>query len=83
VLGEATLLGLLGAALGLGLSYPLFEGVVSRVLQEAMRFPPIVIPSRVAWLALALGIGLSMLASTVPIYRLTRLRVTDALRRLG
>ena len=37
----------------------------------------------VAWLAVALGTGLSMLAAAVPIYRVAQLRVTDALRRLG
>ena len=35
-----------------------------------------------AWLAVALGIGLSLLAATMPIYRVARLRVTDALRRI-
>jgi putative ABC transport system permease protein len=83
VLAEAGLLGLLGAALGVGLSYPLFENLVSRALQDAMSFPPIVIHSRVAWLAVALGMGLSVLAAAVPIYRVAQLRVTDALRRLG
>lgn len=83
VLAEAALLGLLGAALGLGLSYPLFEGVVSHALSDAMSFPPIVIHRRVAWLAVALGVGLSVLAAAVPIYRVAQLRVTDALRRLG
>ena len=39
VLAEAALLGLLGAAIGVGLSYPLFEGLVSRALQDAMSFP--------------------------------------------
>jgi putative ABC transport system permease protein len=83
VLAEAALLGLLGATIGLGLSYPLFEGLVSHALQDAMNFPPLLIPKRVAWLALVLGIGLAMLAAAAPIYRLAQLRVTDALRRLG
>jgi putative ABC transport system permease protein len=83
VLAEAALLGLLGAALGLGLSYPLFEGLLSRALQDAMDFPPIVIHRQVAWLAVALGMGLAMLAAALPIYRVAQLRVTDALRRLG
>jgi putative ABC transport system permease protein len=83
VLGEAALLGLLGAAIGVGLSYPLFEKVVSRVLRDAFQFPPIVIPSRVAWLSFALGIGLSALAAAVPVYRVSQLRVTEALRRIG
>jgi putative ABC transport system permease protein len=83
VLAEAALLGLLGAAIGLGLSYPLFEGLVSHALHDAMDFPPIVIYRRVAWLTLALGMGLSLLAAAVPIYRVAQLQVTDALRRLG
>jgi putative ABC transport system permease protein len=83
VVGEAALLGLLGAGIGLGISYPLFESAVSRVLQEAMNFPPIKIPTRVAWLALALGVGLSLLAAALPVLRLGRLRVSEALRRLG
>lgn len=83
VLAEAGLLGLLGAAIGVGLSYPLFENLVSHALQDAMSFPPIVIHGRVAWLAVALGIGLSMLAAATPVYRVAQLRVTDALRRMG
>jgi putative ABC transport system permease protein len=83
VLAEAALLGLFGAAIGLGLSYPLFENLVSHALQDAMNFPPIVIHGRVAWLAVALGLGLSLLAAAAPIYRVAQLRVTDALRRLG
>ncbi|HTV17014.1 MAG TPA: ABC transporter permease, partial [Polyangiaceae bacterium] len=83
VLAEAALLGLLGSAVGVSLSYPLFENLVSHALQDAMSFPPIVIHRRVAWLAVALGIGLSMLAAAAPVYRVAQLRVTDALRRLG
>jgi putative ABC transport system permease protein len=83
VLAEATLLGLLGAAIGLSLSYPLFENLVSHALQDRMSFPPIVIHRRVAWLAVALGVGLSVLAAALPVYRVAQLRVTDALRRLG
>jgi putative ABC transport system permease protein len=83
VLAEGALLGLLGAAIGLALCYPLFEGVLSHVLQDAMDFPPIVIHRRVAWLAVALCVGLSVLAAAVPMYRVAQLRVTDALRRLG
>jgi putative ABC transport system permease protein len=83
VLGEAALIGLLGAAIGVGVSYPLFEKVVSRVLRDSFQFPPIVIPSRVAWLSFGLGIGLSALAAAVPVYRVSQLRVTEALRRIG
>jgi ABC-type antimicrobial peptide transport system permease subunit len=37
----------------------------------------------VAWLSFALGIGLSALAAAVPVYRVSQLRVTEALRRIG
>ena len=74
---------LLGGAVGIGLSYPLFEGLVSRVLRDAFQFPPIVIAPRVAWLAFGLGVGLSALAAAIPVYRVSQLRVTDALRRIG
>jgi putative ABC transport system permease protein len=83
VLAEAALFGLLGAAIGVGVSYPLFEGVVSHALQDAMNFPPVIIHRRVAWLAITLGLGLSLLAAALPGYRVAQLRVTDALRRLG
>jgi ABC-type lipoprotein release transport system permease subunit len=48
-----------------------------------MNFPPVLIHRRVAWLATTLGMGLSLLAAAVPVYRVAQLRVTDALRRLG
>ena len=83
VLGEAALLGFLGAAIGLAISYPLFENVVNRVMREAMNFPPVEIPTRVAWLALGLGAGLSLLAAVVPVLRLGQLQVSQALRRVN
>jgi putative ABC transport system permease protein len=83
VLGEAALLGLLGAAIGLAISYPLFENVVNRAMREAMNFPPVEIPARVAWLALGLGAGLSLLAAAVPVRRLGKLQVSQALRRVN
>ena len=38
---------------------------------------------RVAWLAVTLGLGLSLLAAVVPVYRVAQLRVADTLRRPG
>jgi murein DD-endopeptidase MepM/ murein hydrolase activator NlpD len=42
----------------------LFENLVSRALQDAMGFPPIVIHRRVAWLAVALALLVAGAAST-------------------
>lgn len=83
VLGEAALLGLAGGVLGMAVSYPVVEGLVSRALQDAFNFPPTEIPARVALAALVLGGALSVVAAAVPVYRLTRIVVTDALRRVG
>jgi putative ABC transport system permease protein len=83
VLGEAALLGVLGAVAGLLLSLPIVEGLVSRALREAFQFPPIEVGWRVALTALLMVVGLSVLAAAVPVLRLSRLRVTEALRRVG
>lgn len=83
VLGEAALLGVLGAVAGLLLSLPIVEGLVSRALREAFQFPPIEIGWRVALAALLMVVALSVVAAAVPVLRLSRLRVTEALRRVG
>jgi putative ABC transport system permease protein len=83
VLGEAALLGVLGAVAGLLLSLPIVEGLVSRALREAFQFPPIEIGWRVALAALLMVVTLSVVAAALPVLRLSRLRVTEALRRVG
>ena len=83
VVAEGLLLGLSGGSVGIALSYPLFEGVASRVLSEAINFAPIVVHHRVALSALSLSIALAALASALPAYRAPRLSVTDALARVG
>lgn len=83
VIGEAALLGLLGAVAGLLLSIPVVEGLVSRALREAFQFPPIEVGWRVAVAALVMVLGLSVVAAAMPVLRLSRMRVTEALRRVG
>ena len=83
VLGEGALLGLFGGVLGLAISYPLIERGISRALQESLNFPPVLIPTRVAIVALGLVAVLSVVAAAPPLYRLAQLRVTDSLRRVG
>jgi len=83
VLGEAAVLGLVGSLIGLGISYPLFEGLVSRVLRDALQFPPIEVPLRVALTAVALGAGVSMVSAWVPAYRVSQLGITESLRRVA
>jgi putative ABC transport system permease protein len=83
VLGEAALLGLAGSALGLGLSYPLLEGLVGPFLQENMNFPETRLPLRVTLTAFGAGVTLAILAAWIPALRLGRLEVRDALGRVA
>ena len=82
VLGEAAVLGLAGAALGLVLTYPLIEGLVGPFLTEQMNFPETKVPWQVAVAAGGAGVALAMLAAALPAARLGRLEVRDALGRL-
>jgi len=79
VLGESVLLGLLGSLVGVGLSYLVIERVLSPFLQEALQFPPVEIPLRVAFSAVAAGAILAVLAAGLPALRLMRLEVREAL----
>jgi len=82
VLGEAAVLGLVGAAMGLALTYPLLEGLIGPYLQEELSFPATKVPWRVALGAAAAGVTLAMLAAGLPAARLGRLEVRDALGRV-
>jgi len=82
VLGEAAALGFAGTALGLAFSYPLIEGLLGPFLQEAFRFPVVVIPVRVVITAALAGAGLAMLSAAIPVLRLVRLEVKRALGRV-
>jgi putative ABC transport system permease protein len=79
VLGESVLLGLVGALVGLVLSYLVIEGVLSPYLQETLQFPALVIPLRVALGAVAASGILALLAAALPALRLIRLEVRESL----
>ena len=85
VFGEAIVIGLLGAALGIGLSYPLVERGLGRFLEENMGaiFPYFRVQPSLAATALALAVVGSLLAAAIPAYRASKLKVVDSLRRVG
>lgn len=85
VLGEALTVGLLAGLMGLALSYPLVELAMGRFLEENMGafFPYFRIEKTTMAISLLLAMGLSVLASLLPAYQASRLRVTDALRRVA
>jgi putative ABC transport system permease protein len=85
VVGEAMVVALLGAALGIGLSYPLVERGLGRFLEENMGaiFPYFRVQPALAATALGLALLGSLLAAAIPAYRASKLKVVDSLRRVG
>lgn len=85
ILGEACVTGALGGALGVGIAYPLIELGMGRWLEENMGsiFPYFRINPLSVVAALALALGLALLAAAVPAWGASRLRVTEALRRVA
>jgi putative ABC transport system permease protein len=85
VIGEALALGLVAAAVGLGISYPIVELGLGRALEENMGawFPYFRIEATTYALAIGLGVGLAVAASIIPAVRAGRLSVSDALRRVA
>jgi putative ABC transport system permease protein len=82
VAGEAVLLGLAGTSLGLVFSYPLIEGLLGPLLQEAFQFPPVEIPLRVALTAVLAGTCLAIASSVLPAIRLLRHEVAASIGRV-
>ncbi len=81
---EGALLGLLGGALGLGFALPVVNGFGDFVEENlGSFFPYFRISPVLAMVALALAIAVGLVAATVPALLAARLRVVDALRRVG
>ena len=85
ILGEALVIGALGGALGLLISYPLVQQGIGGWIEENMgaMFPYFRIPVRTAVIAFLLALGLGLVAAVLPAWGAARLRVTDALRRVA
>jgi putative ABC transport system permease protein len=85
VIGEAMVLGLVTAVVGLAISYPFVELMIGRALEEYMGvwFPYFRIDQRTYVLATVLGLALAAVASIIPALRAGRLSVTDSLRRVA
>jgi len=85
ILAEAAFVGALGGALGMALSYPLVDQGIGKFLEENMGnfFISVAVPRHVLGLALALSVGLAVVAALLPAYSASRIRVTEALRRIA
>ena len=85
IVGESIVTALLGGALGLLMSYPMIEKGMGRWLEENMGnfFPYFRIAAKDAVLALGLTILLGLAAGFIPALGASRLKVTEALRRVA
>jgi putative ABC transport system permease protein len=85
VVGEAVAIGAVAGTVGLALAFPIVERGMGRWLEENMGswFPYFRIPTETYFVAMALAVGLAVVASAIPAWRASRLVVTDALRRLA
>jgi putative ABC transport system permease protein len=85
VLGEALLVGGLGAVLGIALSYPITERGLGRFLEENLGgiFVSFRVPVSTMVIAFALALLLGLLASAIPAWSSSKLKVTEALRRVA
>jgi putative ABC transport system permease protein len=84
VLGEAVTLGLLGGLVGLGLSWPLVNGL-GQYLEENMAgfFPYFRMPAETGAMAVVLAVLLGALGGLLPARRAFKLNIVSALRRVG
>jgi putative ABC transport system permease protein len=85
ILGEALTVGLLAGVVGLALSYPIVELGMGRFLEENVGgfFPYFRIEKSTMIQSVVLAMGLSLGASIIPAYNASKLKVTEALRRIA
>jgi putative ABC transport system permease protein len=84
IVGEGVVVGVLSAAAGCALAYPIVERGLGRWLEENMGsfFPWFRIEPKTLLIALVLAVGLALVASLAPAWQAAKLNVTDALRRV-
>jgi putative ABC transport system permease protein len=84
ILGESVLLAVAGGALGVALTALLINGMLGPFLEEHMSnwFPYFSTPPAVMLKAIGATVVVGALAGVLPAYFASKLRVTDALRRL-
>lgn len=82
VLAESTLVALVGGLFGVLLTFLMINKMLGPVLEDGGMFPYFRTPVGVMVLSLVLSVVLGALAAAVPAYRASKLKVTDALRRI-
>ncbi|HEY1558790.1 MAG TPA: ABC transporter permease [Kofleriaceae bacterium] len=84
ILGESILVALVGGALGVLVTLGLINGMIGPFIEENMSgmFPYFSVPTAVIATAFGAAVAVGVLAGIVPAILASKLKVTDALRRL-
>ncbi len=85
ILIESVALGLVGSMVGIAVAFPFINQGVGRFLEENMGswFPYFRIDIQSGVIALIVAVVLALVAALVPMWQAYRLRVVEALRRVG
>lgn len=84
IVAESMLVAVIGGLLGLGLTFLLVNLALGPVIEESMSqlFPYFRAPGATLLTALGIAAGIGLIAGLIPAILASRLKVTDALRRL-
>lgn len=84
IIGESLFVAMLGGLAGVGLTALLINGMLGPALEESMAgmFPYFRTPASVLLISFVASLGLGVLAAALPANRASKLRVTEALRRI-
>jgi putative ABC transport system permease protein len=80
IMGESLILSLLGGLLGLALSFPAVQVFPPEVMQY---FPALIVTPATMALGLAVSLAVGVLAGIIPAWQATRVRIAEALRKVG
>lgn len=80
IFGESLVIAGVGAALGIGLTYPAARLFAKELGQY---FPIFIIKKNTIYLDVASWFAVSSISALIPAYRAVRVSITDALRRMG
>lgn len=84
IIGESVLVAVVGGLAGVGITMLLVNGVIGPFIENNMAafFPYFSTPMSVMLMALGFAVVLGTLAGLIPAYLASRLKLTDALRRI-
>ena len=81
IFGEAMVLALFGAAVGILLTFPMAQGFASSPAGTV--FPSFAVSAATVWMQIACALVVGIVAALVPAWRSARVKIVDGLRHVG